>query len=106
MHPVAAAEIEAVRPALVELCARYAVERLWVFGSAVGEEFNPEESDLDFLVEFGEPKGMGRLEQYMDLIAGVRRLFSREVHVCDWRAAKNPYFRRNAEAQRRELYAA
>jgi uncharacterized protein len=37
---------------LLELCARFGVRRLEVFGSAAGEEFDPSRSDLDFLVDF------------------------------------------------------
>ena len=38
------------RDELEELCRRYHVRRLELFGSAASGEFNPEHSDLDFLV--------------------------------------------------------
>ena len=37
---------------LEQLCVRYNVSRLDLFGSAVTGEHRPEESDLDFVVEF------------------------------------------------------
>ncbi len=38
---------------LAELCRRYGVARLEVFGSAGrGTDFDPDSSDVDFLVEF------------------------------------------------------
>jgi len=37
---------------LAALCAKYRVRQLALFGSALGEEFDPATSDLDFLVEF------------------------------------------------------
>jgi predicted nucleotidyltransferase len=37
---------------LRELCRTYAVERLEVFGSAADSSFDPQRSDLDFLVTF------------------------------------------------------
>jgi uncharacterized protein len=45
-------EIGLKREEIAELCRRHRVRRLALFGSAVGEGFDPERSDLDFLVEF------------------------------------------------------
>ena len=39
---------------LAELSRRNHVKRLDVFGSAAVGEFNPEHSDIDFLVDFGD----------------------------------------------------
>ena len=38
-------------PGIAALCEHYGVAHLELFGSATGPEFNPESSDLDFLVE-------------------------------------------------------
>ena len=48
MHPF----IHQHQSAIAELCQRYRVQRLEVFGSAArGTDFVPESSDTDFLVE-------------------------------------------------------
>jgi len=48
MHPF----IHQHQSAIAELCRRYRVQRLEVFGSAArGTDFAPESSDADFLVE-------------------------------------------------------
>ena len=39
---------------LTELCRRHHVKRLEVFGSAAVGDFDPDTSDIDFLVEFDE----------------------------------------------------
>lgn len=44
--------IEEERDQLAKLCRQHGVRRLALFGSALGEDFDPERSDLDFLVEF------------------------------------------------------
>ena len=45
---------------LARLCERYGVERLEVFGSAAsGEDFNPQKSDVDFIVEFRPDQDLG-----------------------------------------------
>ena len=51
--------IEKKRLAVEELCRKYRVTRLEVFGSAVGESFDPERSDIDFLVEFQSGSDLG-----------------------------------------------
>jgi predicted nucleotidyltransferase len=49
MHSLIAAQ----RSAIADVCRRYQVRRLDVFGSAArGTDFDPERSDADFLVEF------------------------------------------------------
>jgi predicted nucleotidyltransferase len=52
--------IETKRAELVRLCMQYHVRRLELFGSATGEHFDPDTSDLDFLVEFHDlsPRNM------------------------------------------------
>ena len=37
---------------LAEICRRHHVKRLDVFGSAAVGDFNPEKSDIDFLVDY------------------------------------------------------
>jgi len=51
--------VEDKRMALAELCHRYGVERLYLFGSGATGRFDTHRSDLDFLVCFAnrEPTG-------------------------------------------------
>ncbi len=46
------AEISSHREELEEVCRRFHVRRLDLFGSAASDDFDPAGSDLDFLVEF------------------------------------------------------
>ena len=39
---------------VAEICRRHHVKRLELFGSAATGDFNPDTSDIDFLVEFDE----------------------------------------------------
>ncbi len=54
------AEISSHREELQQLCRRFHVRRLDLFGSATGQEFDPARSDLDFLVEFDSPPAATR----------------------------------------------
>ncbi len=60
--------IERRRLAVEALCQKYRVTRLEVFGSAAGDSFDPEKSDVDFLVEFQVGANLGPwMANYFDL---------------------------------------
>ena len=86
------------------LCRHYAVRKLRLFGSAATGLFEPERSDLDFLEEFGKPEGMDKFEQYFGLQQELVKLLDRDVDLVDWNAAKNPYFRAEAESEAAVVY--
>jgi predicted nucleotidyltransferase len=91
---------------LVELCRRYHVKRLEVFGSAATDAYHPESSDLDFLVDFGnEPLGpWGGL--FVDFANSLEALFGRPVDLIMPQSIRNPYFRQAVDASRRLIYEA
>ena len=98
--------IEAKRTQLDELCRRYRVRRLEAFGSAVGEGFHPDTSDIDLLVDF-LPLGPGeRADAYFGLLEALQELFGRPVDLVMPRAITNPYFRQAIEQTREVVYAA
>jgi predicted nucleotidyltransferase len=97
--------IEEKREQLAELCRQYHVRRLALFGSALRDDFDPQRSDLDFLVEF-EPLPAGSYAKtYFGLLASLQRLFERRVDLVEAGAIRNPYFRQEIEARQETLYA-
>jgi len=77
-------EIETHREQIADLCRRYGVKRLELFGSAArGEDFEPGRSDIDFLVDFSddETHSLGDLldleQQLSDLLGRPVDLISR-----------------------------
>jgi predicted nucleotidyltransferase len=46
--------IEQKKIEIAALCRKYGVRSLWVFGSAATGSFNPDTSDVDFLVDLGD----------------------------------------------------
>ena len=88
---------------LARLCEERRVARLDVFGSAATGEFNPETSDLDFLVAFREPAD-DEFRKSMDLGYALEALFGRKVDVVSERSITNPYFRANVEDTREPVY--
>jgi hypothetical protein len=79
---------------------------LELFGSAAGEGFKPESSDLDFLVEFQELRDNEHADIYFGLLEELRSLFQRDVDLVVFSAIKNPYLQQGIEQSRTLLYAA
>lgn len=93
---------------LTRLCRKYHVRRLEAFGSAAtGQEFDPDTSDIDFLVEFQPDQDLGPwLKHYFEFQRELETLFGRPVDLVMLSAMRNPWFIREANRTRRLLYAA
>jgi len=89
-----------------QLCRVYGVQRLEVFGSGSTGVFRPDESDLDFLVEFEMTNRPGYSERYFGFLEALEDLFGRPVDLVVPSAIRNPFFREAVERTRALLYAA
>ncbi len=89
--------------ALCALCRRFHVRRLDLFGSGATGRFDPERSDLDFLVAF-DKLASSYADAYFGLREGLAELFGRQVDLITETALENPYFRRQVEAHKRRLF--
>ena len=91
-------------PQIRNLCRRHHVKRLDVFGSAVNGDFRPDESDIDFLVEFDDSPEGQRFETRFQLTEELEALFERSVDLVDDSAIQNPYFRDEVDQTREPVY--
>jgi uncharacterized protein len=98
--------IEQHRAQIEALCRKYRVKRLELFGSAARGDFDPQSSDVDFLVLFDPPGPLSIVDRYFDLLEALEKLFGRKVDLVDITAATNPYFVAEALRHRARLYAA
>ena len=86
------------------ICAALSVQRLELVGSATRDDFLPDKSDIDVLVDF---KGNERLfERYFDLKEQLEQCFGRRVDVIQSTALKNPYVKQSFDYDRIALYEA
>lgn len=105
--PLDCAEVVAANlPALQALCRRFGVRRLDLFGSAATGRFDPDRSDLDFLIEFEKAPGGGFSGNYFKLLEALETLFQRKVDLLTEQSLENPYRRRRIEAEKVNLYRA
>ena len=92
---------------LTALCGRFGVRRLDLFGSAVTGRFDPERSDLDFLVAFDSGMSPAAYaEAFFGFREALEALFGRPVDLVTEAALENPHFRRRVEAERRPMFPA
>ena len=102
--------VEDRRAETAVLCERHGVERLDVFGSAAsssGDGFDPERSDLDFVVSFERREPSDLFRRYFGLEEDLEVLFGREVDlVMEGALGKSPRFAHNVEGSRVPLYGA
>lgn len=92
-------------PAIRELCERYGVRKLEVFGSAVEpERFDLATSDVDFVIEFID-RGPGYADRFFRFAEGVENLLGRRADfVFGNKPIKNPYFREAVDESRVTIY--
>ena len=98
--------IDDYRAALEELCRRYPVRGLFLFGSATRDDVDPRRSDVDLLVEFEALPPGGYADAYFGLREALADLFGRDVDLVALSAVRNPYSKADIERTRMLLYAA
>lgn len=87
-----------------DLCRRYSVKRLELFGSAAVGDYKSGSSDLDFLVEFDTSLPGSYPDTYFGLLDELERFFDRPVDLVVSKAIRNPYFRRSVDATKVLVY--
>ncbi len=100
-------KIEEHMDEIIALCKEHEVVRLEIFGSAVTGEFDPDESDFDFLVEYPEGYDWGPFgSRHIELKERLEAILGRKVDLVIFRNVENPYVFRSIEQSRQLLYAA
>jgi predicted nucleotidyltransferase len=88
---------------LIDLCQRYRVRELSLFGSAVRGEMRPD-SDIDLLVDF-LPEAEVDLVDYAGLMLDLSTLLGRKVDLVS-KSGLKPRIRSSVLGEARTVYAA
>jgi len=94
------------REEIAALCRRFGVRRLELFGSGASRDFDPQRSDLDFLVDFGADGDQDLFHRYFGLNEALEGLLGRKVDLVMVDAMSNPFFIESVNKTRRNVYAA
>ncbi len=99
--------VEERRVEVAEICRRYGVRRLDLFGSATATGFDPEASDLDFVVSFQRRDPPELFNRYFGLKEDLEALFGRGVDlVMEGALERDVRFVEEVSRTRMPLYAA
>lgn len=91
---------------LQDISRKNSVAELYVFGSAVSNEFY-DQSDIDFayvLKEDLSPIEYG--DAFFGLLEDLENLFERNIDLLSYRVVKNPIFKQELDRTKKSLYAA
>ena len=97
-------KIDPFLPEIEKICKKYEAKSLTLFGSALTEEFDPDKSDLDFLLELISPEN--GLDKYFGIKEELEKLLSREVDLVMPKAIKNPYLKESIYSRLKKCYDA
>jgi len=89
---------------LAEICHKWKVRELSIFGSALRDDFRGD-SDVDVLVSF-DPAADWSLLDLVVMREELSALVGRDVDLVEQEALKNPYRRAAILQSKRVLYAA
>lgn len=97
--------IELNNDKIIELCKKFHVRKLWVFGSILTNRFN-DKSDVDLCVDFDwdNISLMDAADNFFDFQYALEDLFDRKVDLTDDSAVRNRYFREELNEKRRLIY--
>lgn len=86
--------------AISDLCRRWRVTELSLFGSVLRDDFRPD-SDMDVLVTFAADAPWSLLD-LVTMREQLRKILGREIHLVEQAGLRNP-FRRHAILSHREV---
>lgn len=95
--------IEQAKPDIARLAPKYRILKLFAFGSVTNDKFHSE-SDLDFLVKFGDVPLLEYADNYFELQEELEQLFGRKVDLVVDKSVKNPFLARTIEESKIPLY--
>ncbi|MDE5791270.1 MAG: nucleotidyltransferase domain-containing protein [Muribaculaceae bacterium] len=90
---------------IFDICKKFHVKKLWVFGSILTSRFN-KESDVDVCVDFDWTKIAlnDSAANFFGFQEALENILGRKVDITDDSAVRNPYFREELNETRQLIY--
>jgi predicted nucleotidyltransferase len=86
-----------------ELCKLNKVKTLFVFGSAIRNDFN-KNSDIDLIVDIEENDPFTYTDLYFNLKTKLEEILKRKVDLLEERAIKNRFFKQELDNSKVLIY--
>ena len=92
---------------IIEICNRFHVTHLWVFGSILTPRFS-KDSDIDILVEFDRSKInlLDMADVFFGFIDEMESLLKRKIDLTEYSGIKNKYFKEEVDETKKLLWTA
>lgn len=90
---------------IIELCKKFHVRRLWVFGSILTNRFN-DKSDVDLCVDFDKSKVdlFDYADNFFDFQYALEDILGRKIDITEDSAVRNRYFRQELDETHKLIY--
>ena len=90
---------------IIDLCRRFHVRRLWVFGSILTPRFS-DQSDIDLCVDFyrNQIELSDYANNFFGFLYALEELLGRKIDITEDSAVRNPYFREELNETRKLIY--
>lgn len=92
------------RDDFVALCRNHHVKQMYAFGSSVSDEFDPEKSDIDLLVEIDETDPISKGEKILSLWDRLEEFFNRKVDLLTDLSIRNKILRDSIDSTKVLIY--
>ena len=96
--------IEVKNEEIAAACLQLGIKKLFLFGSALRDDFRPGESDIDLLVEFGPVEVTNLFHAYLDAREAFRKIFQTDVDLVMQDAVKNKIISREIDRTKWLVY--
>jgi predicted nucleotidyltransferase len=97
-------EILKKRNDFILLCKEHNVKYLYAFGSSITENFDPDRSDIDLLVEIDSEDPIDRGEKLLSLWDLFEHFFNRKIDLLTENSIRNPFLRKSIDSTKVLIY--
>ena len=95
--------IEQHKSEIEQLCSNYNVEKMYVFGSILNQNFT-KESDVDLVVKFKSFDLSFYFENYFKLKEKLEIILKRKVDLIEEQTLKNPFLIQSINKSKKMIY--
>lgn len=86
-----------------DLCKKHNIVKLYLFGSFAKNTFT-ENSDIDFLVTFGNVDLYNYFDNYLNFKEELEKLYHRKVDLVEEQTVKNPFLAQSINQSKILIY--